>query len=191
MRQRALLNLLKITIRISKKLSRLQTRHYGKTNDKENVMTTQVSNPLTLVMNIKTAEDAIEIQKLLAGFESMGDENPINIALTKIGTVHFARFVFLSPLQLAVITSYDGEFTRYIEDFSKEIGDIFNTLLSFMVDAPPLPVQNNLKDFMLYIQKNDRSFVDGELQPLYSAYPTLSVQDILANAGENKLSEAS
>ena len=154
-------------------------------------MTEQVSHPLTLVMNIKSPQAAQEIQELLAKFESMGDINPINMALTKIGTVHFARFVFMSELELAVITSYDGDFARYIQDFTREIGDIFNTLLERMLDAPPLPVQNNLKAFMLYIQENDRSFVNGELQPLYSAYPTLTVQDILANAGKATLNKAS
>jgi hypothetical protein len=152
-------------------------------------MTKQVSNPLTLVMNIKSPADAKKIQLLLAGFESMPEgENPINVALTNIGTVHFARFVFLSELQLAVITSYDGDFVRYIEDFTKDIGDIFNALLACMVDAPTLPVQNNLKEFILYVQNNDRSYVDGKLQPLYSAYPTLSVSDILNNA--NSLQKA-
>jgi len=142
-------------------------------------------------MNIKTQADAIKIQKLLAGFEAMPEgANPINVALTKIGTVHFARFVFLSELQLAVITSYDGDFVQYIQDFTNEIGGIFNTLLACMQDAPPLPVENNLRAFVEYVQANDRSRVNGELQPLYSAYPTLTVRDILDNAGELVLQKA-
>lgn len=154
-------------------------------------MTEQVSHPLTLVMNIKSPADAQQLKELLDGFENMPEgKNPINVALTKIGTVHFARFVFLSELQLAVITSYDGEFARYIQDFTNEIGDIFNTLLSHMADAPPLPVQNNLKEFMLYVQNNDRSYVNGELQPLYSAYPSLTVADILSNAEKSALQKA-
>jgi hypothetical protein len=93
--------------------------------------------------------------------------------------VHFARFVFLAPLQLSVITSYDGDFVQYIQAFTDELGDIFDTLLKYMVDAPPLPVKDNLKPFLEYIENNDRSRIGGVLQTFYSAYPTLTVFDIL------------
>ena len=143
-------------------------------------MTNQVSFPLTLVMNIETAEGAAKIAALLTKFAAMPpDQNPINQALTSVGTVHFARFVFLAPLQLAVITSYDGPFATYIEAFAADIGDIFDELLQYMVDHPPLPVQKNLPDFLAYVQKNDRSIIDGVRQPLYSAYPELTVFTIL------------
>ena len=146
-------------------------------------MTTQVSNPLTLVMNIKSKEDFIELQKLLTGISDQPPgTNPIDNALTKIGTVHFARFVFLSEEQLAVITSYDGEFVQYIQAFSDALGDIFDALLSHMADAPRLPVQEHIKEFLEYIEANDRSRVNGVLQPLYCAYPELTVVDILGAA---------
>lgn len=143
-------------------------------------MATQVSNPLTLVMNIKSKEDFVALKNLLEKIDgSPPGKNPINNALTKIGTVHFARFVFLSEAQLAVITSYDGDFKLYIQAFTDEIGDVFNQLLSHMKDAPPLPVQENLRSFMEYVQVNDRSFGKS----FYSAYPELTVEDIL---GQNK-----
>lgn len=149
-------------------------------------MTTQVSNPLTLVMNIKSPEDFVELQKLLGGIAAQPPgQNPIDNALTKIGTVHFARFVFLSETQLAVITSYDGDFVQYIQAFTDELGDIFDTLLSHMADAPPLPVKDNLKPFLEYIMANDRSRVNGVLSTLYSAYPELTVVDILGMASKN------
>ena len=141
---------------------------------------TQVSHPLTLVMNIKSTEDYQELVKLL------GDpkiKETINEALTKVGTVHFARFVFLSEKQLLVATSYDGDFDTYIKAFTVYLGDIFDALLSHMDDAPPLPVSENLPQFLEYIKCNDRSRIDGVLQSLYSAYPTLTVQDILGLAG--------
>ena len=97
--------------------------------------------------------------------------------------MHFARFVFLNELQLAVITSYDGSFDVYIKAFTVYLGDIFDQLLSRMKDAPPLPVAQNLPQFLTYIQDNDRSRVKGQLQSLYSAYPTLTVKDILGLAG--------
>ncbi len=148
-------------------------------------MSTQVSNPLTLVMNIKSAEDFAALQKMLGEIAALPpDQNPIDNALTKVGTVHFARFVFLSEQQLAVITSYDGSFDVYINAFTEFLGKIFDQLLSHMKDAPPLPVAENLPQFLTYIKDNDRSRVEGKLQGLYSAYPTLTVQDILGLAGE-------
>lgn len=148
-------------------------------------MTTQVSNPLTLVMNIKSQEDFVELQKILAGISELPPgQNPIDNALTKIGTVHFARFVFLSQTQLAVITSYDGDFVQYIQAFTDYLGDTFDTLLSHMADAPPLPVKDNLKPFLEYIMANDRSRVNGVLNSFYSAYPELTVVDILGMASQ-------
>jgi hypothetical protein len=143
-------------------------------------MTTQVSFPLTLVMNLKSATDAQAVAALLKKFaEAPEGQNPIDDALTKIGTVHFARFVFLSELQVAVITSYDGPFETYIKAFTAVLGEIFDELLSHMSDAPPLPVKDNLPEFLAYITANDRSEIDGVRQPLYSAYPELSVFTIL------------
>jgi len=131
-------------------------------------------------MDIKSEEDAAKIAALLAGFAKQPpDKNPINVALTAVGTVHFARFVFLSPLQLAVITSYDGPFDTYIKAFADKIGEIFDELLQYMVDAPPLPVEQYLPEFLAYVEKNDRSIVAGVRQPLYSAYPELTVFTIL------------
>ncbi len=138
-------------------------------------MSTQVSKPLTLVMNIKSPADFEDLQRLLSD-ETI--RNSINNALTEIGTVHFARFVFLSQTQLAVITSYDGDFDVYIRAFTHFLGDIFDKLLSHMSDAPPLPVQDNIAEFLAYVAKNDRSHG----QSFFSAYPTLTVQDILGLA---------
>lgn len=77
--------------------------------------------------------------------------------------------------QLAVITTYDGDFDKYINDFIDTIGDVFNTLLSHMQGAPPLPVQQNRDAFLAYVKQNDLRGID----PFYSAYPTASVVTIL------------
>lgn len=137
-----------------------------------------VSNPLTFVFNIKSKEDALEVQQLLANPET---KETIARAMSSIGTVHFARFVFLSELQLAVITTYDGDFDKYIQAFTDQLGGIFDALLVHMVHPEGLiPVSENLSLFKQYIRDNDRSFVNGELQPQYSAYPNLTVFDILS-----------
>src|SRR6185436_10531688 len=105
------------------------------------------------------------------------DKNPIWKALDKLKTVHFARFVFLdNNTKLAVITTYDGSFEDYINDFVDEIGDVFNALLAHMKDAPALPVQKNRQAFLEYVRQNDLRAIE----PFYSAYPTVTVLDIHA-----------
>lgn len=136
-----------------------------------------VQSPLTLIMNIRSPEDFAQLNGLLAKMQSAPpDQNPIGVALTKLKTVHFARFVFLSNnTQLAVITTYDGSFDKYINDFIDEIGDVFNALLSHMNNAPPLPVQKNRDAFLAYVKGNDLRGIE----PFYSAYPQASVITIL------------
>jgi hypothetical protein len=136
-----------------------------------------VQSPLTLIMTIKSPEDFAQLSGLLTKIQSAPPEaNPIWVALTKLKTVHFARFVFLANnTQLAVITTYDGDFDKYINDFIDTIGDVFNALLSHMQGAPPLPVQQNRDAFLAYVKQNDLRGLD----PFYSAYPTASVVTIL------------
>ena len=139
-------------------------------------MSELVARPLTLVMTIKSQQDFVELKALIGKLQSLPpDRNPITVALNRLGTVHFARFVFLSDRQLAVITTYDGTFDDYIDSFVNAIGEIFDQLLAHMVDAPPLPVSSHRAEFLAYVKKNDLTAVP----PLYSAYPTLKVLDIL------------
>jgi hypothetical protein len=139
-------------------------------------MSAPVASPLTLVMTIKSPQDFVELKTLLGKLQSLPpDKNPISVALTKLSTVHFARFVFLNDHQLAVITTYDGTFLEYIDAFVDAIGGIFDELLAHMSDAPPLPVSDNRQKFLDYVTKNDLTC----LPPFYSAYPNLKVRDIL------------
>ncbi len=142
-----------------------------------------VQNPLTLVMKIKSKKDAQALHQLLDRIQGLPpSENPIVAALTKIATVHFARFVFLNnDANLAVITSYDHSFEDYINDFVTEIGHVFDQLLSHMADAPPLPVREHREEFLAYVKANDIPSVGT----FYSAYPQLTVLDILALSEED------
>ena len=136
-----------------------------------------VQQPLTLVMAIKSPEDCRALRAKLEALQSLPrEQNPVIGALDKIGTVHFARFVFLDDTRLAVITTYDGSFDRYIKDFVAHIGHVFDDLLQHMADAPPLPVQRHPDDFLDYVHRNDLTC----LQPFYSAYPDRTVLDIRA-----------
>jgi hypothetical protein len=64
------------------------------------------------------------------------EQNPVTLALNKIGTVHFARFAFLGNDQLGVITTYDGDFAVYINEFIDTIGDVFNALIAHVEKWP-------------------------------------------------------
>ncbi|SCX90516.1 hypothetical protein SAMN05216420_101287 [Nitrosospira sp. Nl5] len=141
-----------------------------------------VQSPLTLVMTIRSPEAFQALNTLIQKIQSAPPEqNPIWAALDKLRIVHFARFVFLeNNTRLAIITTYDGSFEDYLNEFIDEIGDIFNTLLQYMDGAPPLPIQQNRGAFRDYVKANDL----GAIGPFYSAYPQATVLDIQAALGE-------
>ena len=137
----------------------------------------QVQQPLTLVMPVRPEASAAlraEVEELQA---LPRERNPVTIALDTLQTVHCARFVFIDDERLAVITTYDGDFERYIMDFVDHIGPVFDRLLQHMVDTPPLPVRAHREEFLAYVREHDLVCVP----PFYSAYPTRSVVDILAD----------
>ena len=135
-----------------------------------------VQNPLTMVMKAKSPEDYAALQRLIAHFQSLPPEqNPVTIALSRIGTVHFARFAFLGNDELGVITTYDGDFAVYINEFIDTIGDVFNALMVHVESAPPLPVQTYRQEFLDYVHSVDV----GCVGTFYSAYPERTVLDIL------------
>ncbi len=127
-------------------------------------------------MKIKSAADYQELRQKLEQIQSLPpDKNPSTVALNAIGTVHFARFVFLNNnTALAVITSYDGDLRKYALDFVDHIGKIFDLFLAHMEDAPPLPVETHREEFISYVIANNVPCVG----PFFSAYPTLTVIQI-------------
>jgi hypothetical protein len=137
-----------------------------------------VQSPLTLIMKIKSDADYQQLNGILPHIQSLPpDNNPIWVALDKLANVHFARFAFLeNNTRLAVITTYDGTFEDYINEFIDAIGDVFNGLLAHMAEAPPLPVQSNRTEFLAYVKANDFRGIE----PFYCAYPTATVLDIKA-----------
>lgn len=146
-------------------------------------VTKAVQSPLTLVMKIKPGPAYEELKALLQKMQGAPPErNPIWQALNKLRNVHFARFVFLNNnTELAVITTYDGTFEAYINEFIDAIGDVFNALLQRMEGAPPLPVQQNRDAFLAYVRANDLRAIE----PFYSAYPAATVLDIQAALDQN------
>lgn len=148
-------------------------------------MTTPSQSALTALFPIKAAfVDALRQQLI---------NNPINPAgLDQVGTVHFARIFVFQPNNpagvpsniAAVITTYDGSFAAYIQDFVNvpAVADFFNQFLGAVDDpaAPELiPVTKNAAAFAAFVQKYDASNPSTQWGQWYSAYPTLTVQNIL------------
>jgi hypothetical protein len=134
----------------------------------DNPTSTQVQNPLNLILTIKAGQQQTLIK--LLGENSAA----IDAALTKVGTVHFARFLFLNETTLLIITTYDGDFSTYIEQFTAILGGTFNAIFSLTDPAPPLPVEKNVQAFIDFVQKWNLP------SNLYSAYPQCTVQQILS-----------
>lgn len=104
--------------------------------------------------------------------------------------VHFARFLpTRHNTALVVITEFDGPIRTYVLDFAITLGDLFDAMLTFVKDAPPLPIRDNPEAFLAFVEKNNQivirppdPLVDDDL--LFSAYPEATTVDILeSNAG--------
>jgi hypothetical protein len=152
-----------------------------------------MANPLTLMLPVIPGTNPETIAQTLAQFGSQLDD-----ALASIGTVHFARTVYLDlsqpnlqpsmttpsqgPFVVSVMTEYDGDFDAYIGDFVAKVGDVFDALMPFIVGGQALvPVKNNVDAFTAFIDKNDVS-QHFPNTALYDAYPQ-TVQQIKAAFG--------
>ncbi len=133
-------------------------------------LATAVQNPLNLMLTIQPGKNQAILDYLAQ------NQPAINAALTKVGTVHFARFLMIPGTQyLFVITTYDGDFNAYIQAFTNILGDVFNALLSCVDPAPPLPVQQNIAAFEAFVSKYNLP------TGIYSAYPNCTVVQIWGN----------
>jgi len=101
--------------------------------------------------------------------------------LDKVGTPHFAQFVPLEDNQIGFFTVYDGDFDKYISDFTKNIGPVFDLLFKFTKGAPPSPCRKYLQEFIDFASGANRDPIG-----FYQAYPGLSVQDIHALIADSK-----
>lgn len=146
---------------------------------------TPVQNPLTALFPIKVdAVDALREQLINNALNPDG--------LDAVGTVHFARIFVFQPDNpagvpsniAAVITSYDGPFAPYIQDFVNQTGvsEFFDAFLA-VVDDPAaaglIPVTKNAAAFAAFVEKYDVTNSANSWGQWYSAYPTLTVQNIL------------
>lgn len=150
-------------------------------------------SPLTLIMPLEPGLHPNDLLHLLGQ-----QQGAIDQALGVVGTVHYARFVLFDasspnlqpmanstgPFQLAVITTYDGDFDLYIQDFVKELGPVFDALLGVTADGADLvPVKDHVTQFTAWVAANDASQrPPNSLLSQYAAYP-YGVQTILAECG--------
>ncbi|MBO0732474.1 MAG: hypothetical protein J2P57_24645 [Acidimicrobiaceae bacterium] len=76
------------------------------------------------------------------------------VGLNNVGTVHFARFDLLGD-NLCMFSVYDGDFAAYIRDFVATVGGVFDTVMGFVKDPPPLPVADHVHDFVAWVARHD------------------------------------
>src|SRR5271170_4967495 len=111
-----------------------------------------LQRPMTLVMPLADPSYA-GIQSLMQNV-FMAPGVSLGTALDNGGTVHFARFVVIEN-SLVMASSYDGNFADYIQMFIHTIGDVFELLMGFVVDPPPLPVQQHPDAFVDWVHAHD------------------------------------
>ena len=133
-------------------------------------------NPFLVVLPIKSKLAFIEV-KMLLRIRGSGTTKDLD----KVGTPHFAQFVPLEDNQIGFFTVYDGSFDKYIADFTKNIGPVFDLIFKFTKDPPPSPCRKYLQEFIDFAAGANRAPIG-----FYQNYPGLSVQDIHALIADSK-----
>jgi hypothetical protein len=137
--------------------------------------------PFLLILPIKSALAYVEVELLLHARAHRTQKD-----LATVGTPHFAQFVPLGNLEVGFFTVYDGSFDKYIADFTKYIGPVFDLVFKFTKDPPPSPCRKYVQEFIDFGKRIN-------LPPIgfYQAYPGLSVQDIHALITDSKSQSSS
>src|SRR5712675_2950542 len=126
--------------------------------------------PFLVILPIKSYFHFIAVQLILRARGSGTTKD-----LDKVGTPHFAQFVPLESNQIGFFTVYDGSFDKYIADFTKNIGEVFDLIFKFTKNPPPSPCRKYLQEFIDFAAGANRTPIG-----FYQAYPGLSFQDIHA-----------
>jgi hypothetical protein len=137
--------------------------------------------PFLLILPIKSKLAYIEVQLLLHARSRRTQKD-----LAMVGTPHFAQFVPLGNNKVGFFTVYDGSFDKYIADFTKYIGEVFDLVFKFTKDPPPSPCRKYVQEFIDFGKRIN-------LAPIgfYQAYPGLTVQDIHALIADSKSASTS
>jgi hypothetical protein len=138
-------------------------------------------HPFLVILPIKSRLHFIVV-KLILRARGRGTTKDLD----KVGTPHFAQFVALENNQIGFFTVYDGSFDKYIADFTKNIGHVFDLIFKFTKGPPPSPCRKHLQEFIDFAAAASRAPIG-----FYQAYPGLSVQDIHALIADRKSESAS
>ena len=138
--------------------------------------------PFLVILPARSRLAFAEMQLLL---RTMGMVGKVDKDLDSVGTPHFAQFVPLEDRQLGFFTVYDGAFDKYIMDFTKNIGEVFDVIFKFTKDPPPSPCQRHVQEFINFAAAASRTAIG-----FYQAYPGLSNQDIHALIADSRAGQA-
>jgi hypothetical protein len=133
-------------------------------------------HPFLVILPIKSYLHFVAVQLILRA-RGRGTTKDLD----SVGTPHFAQFVPLENNQIGFFTVYDGSFDKYIADFTKNIGQVFDLIFKFTKDPPPSPCRKHLQEFVDFAAGANRVPIG-----FYQAYPGLSVQDIHALIADSK-----
>ena len=136
---------------------------------------TQVASPLNLRLTLKKPykKNMAELMKFLKN-----NTERITESLDGVYFIHFARVLPVSEKEVYIITAYDGDFYIYMLSFLKNLGWFFNGILPYVEGGRRLtPVGENVEKFSEFAQENNVH------STLNTPYPTLTVLDIMNNAG--------
>jgi hypothetical protein len=133
-------------------------------------------HPFLVILPIKSYLHFIAVQLILRA-RGRGRTKDLD----SVGTPHFAQFVPLENNQIGFFTVYDGSFDKYIADFTKNIGQVFDLIFKFTKNPPPSPCRKHLQEFIDFAAGANRVPIG-----FYQAYPGLSVQDIHALIADSK-----
>jgi hypothetical protein len=132
--------------------------------------------PFLVILPIKSALAYAEVVLLLHARAHRTQRD-----LATVGTPHFAQFIPLGNNQIGFFTVYDGSFDKYIDDFTKYIGPVFDLIFKFINNPPPSPCRKFVQEFVDFAAAANRAPIG-----FYLAYPGLTVQDIHALIADNK-----
>jgi hypothetical protein len=138
-------------------------------------------HPFLVILPIKSSLHFIAVQLILRA-RGRGTTKDLD----KVGTPHFAQFVPLEDNQIGFFTVYDGSFDKYIADFTKNIGEVFDLIFKFTKNPPHSPCRKHLQEFIDFAAAANRTPIG-----FYQAYPGLSVQDIHALIADSRPQAAS
>ena len=128
--------------------------------------------PFLVILPARGRLALVEMQLIL---RTMAMTGKVDRDMTSVGTPHFAQFVPLEDHQLGFFTVYDGAFNKYIMDFTKNIGEVFDVIFKFTKDPPPSPCRKYVQEFIDFAAGASREPIG-----FYQGYPGLSNQDIKA-----------